>query len=129
MEQMTWADALWIGLFQAISIFPGISRSGASIAGGMTRNLERPAAARFSFLMSIPILAGAGAVALVDLLQLPALGKSLGVFLPGFAVAAVVGYFSIRWLLGFLTHRSLVPFSLYCVFLAALILGMHWAGI
>ncbi len=54
LESLTWKDALWIGCAQAISIFPGISRSGSTIAGGLLRNIERKSAARFSFLMSIP---------------------------------------------------------------------------
>jgi undecaprenyl-diphosphatase len=65
VEEMTWWDALWIGLFQAISVFPGISRSGATITGGMTHNFDRSNSARFSFLMSIPVMIGAGLVSIL----------------------------------------------------------------
>jgi undecaprenyl-diphosphatase len=54
MESMGWKDSVIVGIFQAIAIFPGISRSGSTITGGMIRDLERPSAARFAFLMSIP---------------------------------------------------------------------------
>jgi len=71
LEGMNWKDAIWIGVFQALSIFPGISRSGSTMVGVMTRNFDRPAAARFSFLMSIPIMLAAGLVSLLDLKDLP----------------------------------------------------------
>lgn len=110
---ISWKDALWMGLFQAISIFPGISRSGSTMTGGMLRNLERPAAARFSFLMSIPVMLAAGALTTLDLVKMPDLSSFLPVMVAGFLTAAVVGYLSIRWLLAFLTRRSLSVFSIY----------------
>ncbi len=117
-ENLNWLDALWIGAFQAIAIFPGISRSGSTIAGGMTRDLQRPVSARFAFLMSIPIMLAAGASATVDLFHFPNMGAVLPVFIPGFIVAAIVGYFSIRWLLGFLIRHTLYDFAIYCVILS-----------
>ncbi|HSO26610.1 MAG TPA: undecaprenyl-diphosphatase UppP [Anaerolineales bacterium] len=113
-ETMTWRDALWIGFFEALAIFPGVSRSGATIAGGMTRDYERPAAARFSFLMSIPIMLAAGALAGLDLMAMPDFGSLLPTFIPGFIAAAATGYISIRWLLSYLTRRPLTIFAVYC---------------
>ena len=72
MEQITWKDSLWIGCSQVLALLPGISRSGATIAGGMTRHLDRSSAARFSFLMSVPVMLGAGILAFKDLAELPA---------------------------------------------------------
>lgn len=130
-DQITGLDALWIGLFQVLSLFPGVSRSGATITGGMLRQLDRPAAARFSFLLSIPIMAAAGSAALLDLpgvLQQSSLSWStlLMAFLPGFFTAALVGYLSIHWLLRFLQGRSLRLFALYCVGVSALTLLVLW---
>ncbi len=122
LEALTWKDALWIGFFQAAAIFPGVSRSGATITGGMTRNLQRPAAARFSFLLMIPIMLAAGLLAAGDLLQAPNLGALLPVFLPGFLASAVTGYLAIRWLIGYLSSHSLKVFAFYCAALAALTL-------
>jgi undecaprenyl-diphosphatase len=122
LEDMHWKDALWIGCAQAISIFPGISRSGATIAGGLTRHLERPAAARFSFLMSVPVMLAAGVLAGSDLLASPGLAGFLPVILAGFVTAAVVGYLSIHWLLSYLASHSLRSFAIYCVLIAAVIL-------
>lgn len=122
LSKMTWVDALWIGLFQAVSIFPGVSRSGSTITGGMTRQFDRPSAARFSFLMSIPVMLAAGALSTKDLLKVPNLSSFLPVMAIGFVVAGVVGYFSIRWLLGFIQKRSLISFAIYCAAVAALVL-------
>ncbi len=122
LEQITWKDALRIGFFQALAILPGISRSGATIAGAMTADLERAPAAKFSFLMSAPIMLAAGALTLLDLLKIPNLGQVLPVFIPGFIASALVGYLSIRWLLSFLTRRTLYPFAIYCALVGALVL-------
>jgi len=120
LEQLTWFDALWVGLFQAISIFPGISRSGSTISGGMLRSYDRPSAARFSFLMSIPVMLGASLVAIIDLVKISSFASQLPTLLVGFITAAIVGYLSIRWLLSYLTHRSFYIFSIYCVFAGVL---------
>ena len=122
IENLSWLDSLVIGLFQVISLLPGISRSGATISGGMVRNLERPSAARFSFLMSVPVMIGAGTLAIIDLLQLPDFSVQLPTLIAGFISAAIVGYLTIRWLLAYLVNRRLFPFAIYCVVLSSLIL-------
>ncbi|GAP10404.1 undecaprenyl-diphosphatase [Bellilinea caldifistulae] len=129
LSTLNWVDAVWIGIGQALALFPGISRSGATIASGMSRNLDRPAAARFSFLMSIPIMAAAGLIGLIDLVQLPNLAAFLPGMIAGFFTAAIVGYSSIHWLLGFLARRSLRPFAVYCLLLAAITLIFSYAGL
>jgi undecaprenyl-diphosphatase len=118
LESLTWKDALWIGCAQAISIFPGISRSGSTIAGGLLRNIERKSAARFSFLMSIPIMLAAGLLAVLDLMKIPNLSEFLPIISAGFLTAAVVGYLSIHWLLSYLTRHSLRSFAIYCIAVA-----------
>ncbi len=122
LSQISWKDALVIGFAQALATFPGISRSGATIAGAMTRDLQRPAAARFSFLMSIPIMLAAGALETLDMFNIPGAGQWIPVFIPGFIAAAVVGYLSIRWLLKFLVSKPLTIFSVYCLVLGAAVL-------
>jgi undecaprenyl-diphosphatase len=115
IESITAADAMSIGVWQALSILPGVSRSGSTIAGGMLRGLDRPAAARFSFLMSIPALLGAGVIAIKDLIDAPSLIDALGLpIVVGFAAAAISGYLCIRWLLGYLHKHSLTAFAAYC---------------
>ncbi len=126
MEQMNWVDSLWIGTAQILSLFPGISRSGSTIAGGMTRNLERPASARFAFLMSIPVMVGAGLVSSLDLIKVPNLSSFLPVLAVGFVTAAVVGYLVIAWLLSYLRQHSLIPFAIYCTVVGALIVVLFY---
>ncbi len=119
---MTWGDALWIGCSQVLALLPGISRSGSTIAGGMTRHLDRPSAARFSFLMSVPVMVGAGVLALKDLAALPTMDHFLLPLLAGFLAALVSGYIAIRWLLAFLGNHSLYGFAAYCILLGLLVL-------
>ena len=121
-KEVTWKDALVIGLFQAISIFPGISRSGSTITGGMVRGLSRPAAARFSFLMMIPVMLAAGTLATLDLIGSEGTGSLLPIFIPGFIASAITGYLAIRWLIGYLTQHSLTIFSVYCFLLGGIVL-------
>ncbi len=121
-ETISWKDALVVGVFQAISILPGISRSGSTMTGGMLRNLDRTAAARFSFLLSIPVILGASLFATVDFLKAPGADVHVSVVLAGFIAATLVGYLSIRWLLGYLSKQSLTPFAIYCVGLSAVTL-------
>jgi undecaprenyl-diphosphatase len=113
IKNLNITDALLVGLFQVLALFPGISRSAATLSGGMTRNLTRTDAARFAFLLAVPVMPGAAAVALLDLGQLPANGLIFPL-LVGFAVSAIVGYLTIRWLLKYLSNHSLFPFAAYC---------------
>lgn len=124
LDALTWKDALWIGFSQALSIFPGVSRSGATITGGMWRDLDRPSAARFSFLLSIPIMLAAGLLALLDLFDAPNLAELLPGFIPGFIASAITGYLAIHWLLGYLKRRPLLVFAGYCLALSLLTLGV-----
>jgi undecaprenyl-diphosphatase len=115
LDRLSWLDALVMGLMQALAIVPGISRSGATLAGGRALGLSRPAAARYSFLMSVPVMLGAGAVALNDLLAIQDYGQYLLPIAVGFVAAAVAGYLCIRWLLAYLNRNTLNGFAAYCV--------------
>ncbi len=115
LENLSWLDALIIGFWQAAAILPGISRSGATIGGAVIQGFTRPAAARFSFLMSIPALLGAGLVALQDLMVADLLRAELPAITVGFVAAAVSGYICIRWLLHYLQRHTLYIFAAYCI--------------
>lgn len=127
LQEIGWKDALWIGLAQALAIFPGISRSGATIAGGMSRGINRKDSARFSFLMSIPIMVGAGLKSLLELTQMSDYARLLPLLAVGFLTAAVVGYVCIAWLLKFITKHSFNIFAAYCAGIATLILLLNYA--
>ncbi len=114
LDSMTWLDALIVGLFQIIAVFPGASRSGSTITGGLFRGFDRVSAARFAFLMSVPVLLAAGGYEMLDVLQMPNLGNFLPLLAVGFVTAAVVGWFAIKWLIDYLSKRSLYVFAGYC---------------
>ena len=125
LDSMTWLDALVVGLFQIISVFPGASRSGSTISGGMFRGFDRPSAARFAFLMSVPVLLAAGAYEMLDIVRMPGLAEFLPALAVGFVTAAIVGWLAVRWLLKYLAGHSLYVFSVYCAIVGALVLASH----
>jgi undecaprenyl-diphosphatase len=127
LDSMTWLDALIVGLFQIIAVFPGASRSGSTIAGGMFRNLDRPSAARFAFLMSVPVMLAAGAYEMLDVVRMPGLAEFLPALAVGFVTAAIVGWLAVRWLLRYLAGHSLYIFSVYCAIVGAIVLTVHFA--
>lgn len=122
LASMTWLDSLIIGLFQVLAVFPGASRSGSTIPGGMLRNFDRPSATRFAFLMAAPIMLAAGGYESLSVIKQNILHTILGPLAVGFVMAAIVGWFSIRWLINYVGKHSLYVFSAYCGVLAALCL-------
>jgi len=117
---ITWWNGLLIGIGQAASISPGLSRSGTTISVGMYCGLTREAAARFSFILAIPIILGAGLVNLVELVQHGDISAEAPALVIGFLAAAVSGYAAIRFLLAYLRKRPLFPFAIYCVLVGIL---------
>jgi undecaprenyl-diphosphatase len=125
-DDITLRDAFLIGCAQALALVPGASRSGVTLFAAMTLGFERAAAARFSFLLSVPAVAGAGIHELKEVLHAREL--SGGTLALGLAVTFVVSYASISWLLKFLRTRTTLPFVVYRVALGALIFGLLAAG-
>ena len=121
LGSMTWLDALIVGLFQTIAVFPGASRSGSTISGGMFCGFDRPSAARFAFLMSVPVMLAAGGYEMLDVLKMPNLGEFLPLLAVGFITAAVVGWFAIKWLIGYLSKHSLYVFAVYCAVVGTIV--------
>lgn len=126
LDSMNWLDALVVGSFQIISVFPGASRSGSTISGGMFRNFDRPSAARFAFLMSVPVMLAAGGYELLDVARMPGLAEFLPALAVGFITATVVGWLAVRWLLRYLAHHSLYAFSAYCAVVGVVVLIFHF---
>jgi undecaprenyl-diphosphatase len=114
LDTLNWLDTLLVGLAQALAIFPGISRSGSTIAAGLARGLRRESAARFSFLLATPIILGAGLFKVADLAQAGGLTAQAPMLVVGFASAGVVGFGCIHFLLRYLQRRPLYPFAIYC---------------
>lgn len=125
LEQITLRDALIIGAAQALALVPGVSRSGITLLAAMAIGLRRDAAARFSFLLSIPAIAGAAVFELKHVLHAQ---ESSTPLLIGMAVAAVTGYAAIAWLLKFLRTRTTMPFVVYRILVGAAILALVLSG-
>lgn len=107
------ARALGVGLAQALAILPGISRSGATISGGLFAGLERTEAARFSFLLSLPAILGAGLVQGIAMLVEGGGEEDLAILAAGFLAAFSVGYLTIAWFIGYLRRARLYGFAVY----------------
>jgi len=122
LEAITGLDALIVGIFQIVAIFPGASRSGTTISAGMFRRFDRPSAARFAFLMSVPVMLAAGAYESLDLFMMPDLGSFLPLLAVGFVTAAIVGWLAIKWLLNYLNQNSLFAFAGYCGLVGVVVL-------
>lgn len=111
---ITLLDSVIIGLFQGLAIFPGISRSGSTIAGALFRNLDRETAVRFSFLLSVPAILGA---TVLEISEAVAVGfdTSLAIpYLAGLVFSAIAGIIAIKWLVALLKSGKLHYFSYYC---------------
>lgn len=121
LDKIKWYDALLIGCGQALAIIPGVSRSGATMGAGLLLGFKRADAARFSFLMSAPIIFGAGLVKVKDFMS----GGLTLVLVAGFISAAVFGFLSIRFLLSYLAKHDFKVFVWYRFALAALVLGIY----
>jgi len=127
-NEMNWMDALFIGIMQAAAIAPGISRSGATISGALSRRLNREFAARFSFLLSIPAILGAVILQTKEMVSNTAAAQtaegSIGAaaIIAGTISAAVVGFFAIRFMLKLIKEKSLFGFAIYTAALGALVI-------
>jgi len=124
LGDITLADALWIGGAQAVALIPGTSRSGITIAVALWRGLERPAAARFSFLLSTPALAGAALLAARDLLEQGGIAPDMRwPFLAGVLASALTGWAVIAFFLRFLRTRTLRFFVYYRVVFGIIVIA------
>ncbi len=124
LNHISWANALVLGLSQAAAIIPGVSRSGATITAGLLQGFTREDAAKFSFLMSVPIILGAGLLKLPDIINY---GGGRIELLIGFISAAVFGFLSIKFLMKYIVNRSYVLFTWYRLALALIILAVYFS--
>ena len=119
---LKYGQAFWIGTAQALALIPGISRSGASLVGGLAAGLKNEAAARFSFLLATPVILGAGLLEVPKLLK-PGMHHALGTAVFGGIVAGLVAYASVSFLVKYFKKNevnALVPFGVYSIFIGIL---------
>lgn len=126
-DDMSWKDALKLGLVQCIALLPGTSRSGATIIGGMLLGLSRKAATDFSFYLAIPTLIGAGVYSLYkERAQLSA--GDLPMFGVGLLFSFISAWLCVRWLLRYISSHSFTPFAWYRIAFGVIVLVTSWTG-
>ena len=128
VDDMTWKDALKVGLAQSLALIPGTSRAGATIIGGMLFGLSRRAATEFSFFLAVPTLIAAGAY---DLYQHRALLDTgdLGVFSAGFIVSFASAFLCVRWLLRYIATHDFSAFAWYRIAFGIAVLATSYSGL
>jgi undecaprenyl-diphosphatase len=139
LEGIRLSDSLWIGTSQALALIPGVSRSGITISTGLLRDFDRGSAARFSFLLSTPVIVGAGLLQgwhLFKAVRHPEFAAAAGVLAgtgdikwsiltAGVLSSMIVGFLCIRYFLRYLQKNSFMPFVIYRILLAVLVLVMY----
>jgi undecaprenyl-diphosphatase len=128
-ESMTILDALILGVWQCVALIPGVSRSGATISGGLFRGIDRVTATRWSFFLGIPALLAAGGFQAVKASKSIHDTVGWGPTAVGTVVAFVVAYFSIAWLLRFVAHNRFTAFVIYRVIAGLAVIGLLVAGV
>ena len=123
---MTWKSALIVGMAQAVALIPGTSRSGITMTAGLMLGLDRESAARFSFLLSIPVILGAGLLATLDLVSSPD-AVDWNALLFGAALSFVSAYACIYLFLTWISRMGMTPFVIYRMVLGAILLWFVFA--
>ena len=128
MEDLGWKSGLFIGCAQALALLPGVSRSGSTITAGLMTGLKRDSAARFSFLLGVPAIVGAGALETKKVMDAGLSGNQLTTFIVGAVTSAIVGYMAIAFLLAFLRSNSTFAFIVYRIIFGVTILSLVLGG-
>jgi undecaprenyl-diphosphatase len=124
LQTLPWMSAGIVGLFQALALLPGVSRSGCTISGGLLTGVDRVSATRFSFFMAIPVTAGAIALTVKRAIENGGTSVPIGPVLVGIAISFLVGWLSLRVLIRLMTQRRLHWFAAYCVVLGLITIAV-----
>ena len=128
LESMTWRHGLFLGLVQSLALIPGVSRSGATIAGGLALGYQRVAAAKYSFLLAIPAVVGSGLFKLADVSADP-VPPAWGPIALATVISFAIGYAVIAWLLRYISTHNFMPFVIYRIALAVLVAILLLTGV
>jgi undecaprenyl-diphosphatase len=128
LDDLSWQDALKVGLFQCLGMIPGTSRSGATIIGGMLIGLSRKTAAEFSFFLAIPVLIGAGAYSLYKERALLS-AADIPMFAVGLVFAFLSAWLCIKWLIKYVSSHTFVPFAWYRIVFGVVVLITAYTGV
>jgi len=126
LDSLGWRDALHIGLFQCLSLWPGMSRSASTILGGMISGVERKTATEYSFFAAVPVMIAATGFKMVK--SRDALADHLPVLAVGFIVSFIVAWLAVKGFVWFLGRHTLVPFGWYRLALAGAVFWLAWRG-
>jgi undecaprenyl-diphosphatase len=129
LDEVSWSDAITVGISQAFAIIPGVSRSGVTITTGLFRDMKRDTAARFSFYLSTPIIGGAVAKKTLDILKGGAGLEQLTPFIVGIISSGIIGYLSIAFMMRYLQTHNTYLFVFYRIALGIVVLLALWFGI
>ena len=121
-KEITIFDSIIIGLFQVAALFPGISRSGATIVGSMSRDLKRQTAVNYSFMLYLPISLATMALGVKDLIQTPGISSLILPYTLGMIASGVITYFSAKWFINIMKKGKLGYFSIYCLIVGILVI-------
>jgi undecaprenyl-diphosphatase len=127
VDDMTWLDAVKVGIAQAFALIPGTSRSGATIIGGMLFGLSRQVATEFTFYLAIPTLVVASAYSLYKERALLS-ADDLGMWAVGMVAAFISAFLCVRWLLRYIATHNFVPFAWYRIAFGLVVLATWWTG-
>ena len=128
VDDMTWQDALKVGIAQTFALIPGTSRSGATIIGGMLFGLSRKVATEFSFFLAVPTLIAAGAYSLLKNRALLS-SADIGMFTVGFVTAFISAFICVRWLLRYIATHDFSVFAWYRIAFGLVVLATSYSGI
>ncbi len=128
VDDMTWQDALKVGIAQTFALIPGTSRSGATIIGGMLFGLSRKVATEFSFFLAVPTLIAAGAYSLFKHRALLSVAD-IGFFSVGFVTAFISAFICVRWLLRYITSHDFTVFAWYRIVFGLIVLATSYTGV
>jgi undecaprenyl-diphosphatase len=128
LNETTTGDAVAVGLAQALAIVPGVSRSGVTITAGLFRNMKREAAAKFSFYLSTPIVAGAAATQMLHILKTGVTAEQMTPLVAGIVSSGVVGYAAIAFMLRYLQTHNTFLFVYYRIALGIVVFLAFWSG-
>ena len=120
-KDMTWKDSVLVGLGQTIAVFPGISRSGATLVTALLAGLSRETAVKYSFLLSVPVILGSSVLALGDATTEMFTAIGTPALIVSFIVTFIFSWIGIVWLIGFLKRSKLIYFAIYCFVVAILV--------
>lgn len=121
-NDITIKDSIIIGLFQVIALFPGISRSGATVVGAMNQNLKRKTAVDYSFMLYLPISFATMILGVKDLLEIPNLESLILPYFLGMIASTIITYFSAKWFINIMKKGKLIYFSIYCFIVGILVI-------